>query len=204
MLCIPEHVVVQLRLEVESEREISVADGRKQRVPYVGPVKVRFEDRICFVGAMVLGDEVLAPTIGLEPIPIQDAEVYYLRHLPLAEPADSRIWKPTLDEGRNPALLETRDQQRKPPLWAARQPHLQAHPQVTSTPRIFPGNLGALTPALSAFNVLLASQRSTQQRPGLCHPDPVGRLPGSRPACGLGLRTGVNGQLACTSGSTDG
>jgi hypothetical protein len=38
MLCIPEHVVVQLQLEQESLREVTVADGRVMQVPYVGPV----------------------------------------------------------------------------------------------------------------------------------------------------------------------
>jgi len=30
MLCIPEHVALQLKLETESEREVSVADGRNK------------------------------------------------------------------------------------------------------------------------------------------------------------------------------
>ena len=36
MLCIPQHVVVQLQLEQESLREVTVADGRVMLVPYVG------------------------------------------------------------------------------------------------------------------------------------------------------------------------
>ncbi len=35
MLCIPEHVALQLKLNTESEREVSVADGRKMNVPYL-------------------------------------------------------------------------------------------------------------------------------------------------------------------------
>lgn len=35
-------------------------------VPYVGPVDVRFANRRCFTGAMVLGDEVLVGAIPLE------------------------------------------------------------------------------------------------------------------------------------------
>jgi clan AA aspartic protease len=58
-LCIPEHVVLQLQLEAVDQREIMLADGRKQKVPYVGPIEVAFENRKCFVGALVLGDEVL-------------------------------------------------------------------------------------------------------------------------------------------------
>ena len=66
MLCIPEHVALQLELETESEREITTADGRKQKVPYVGPVRVGFDGRSCFVGALVLGDEVLLGAVPME------------------------------------------------------------------------------------------------------------------------------------------
>jgi clan AA aspartic protease len=66
MLCIPEHVALQLELEKEAEREVSVADGRKRKVPYVGPVKVAFENRACFVGALVLGGEVLLGAVPME------------------------------------------------------------------------------------------------------------------------------------------
>ena len=66
MLCIPEHVAIQLDLEAESMREVSVADGRSTRVPYVGPIKVAFGKRFCYVGALVLGDEVLLGVVPME------------------------------------------------------------------------------------------------------------------------------------------
>ena len=66
LLCIPEHVAVQLSLDTESSREVSVADGRKTRVPYVGPLKVTFGKRFCYVGALVLGDEVLFGAVPME------------------------------------------------------------------------------------------------------------------------------------------
>ena len=47
MLCIPEHLALQLNLQQESEREVTVADGRSMNVPYVGPLKVSFQARIC-------------------------------------------------------------------------------------------------------------------------------------------------------------
>lgn len=57
MLCIPEHVAVQLDLEAESMREVSLADGgRSASIPSVGPLEVAFEKRFCYVGALVLGD----------------------------------------------------------------------------------------------------------------------------------------------------
>ncbi len=65
-LCIPEHVRVQLQLEEVERREVTVADGRRTLVPYVGPVQVRFKNRSCFVGALVLGDEVLLGAVSME------------------------------------------------------------------------------------------------------------------------------------------
>ena len=66
MLCIPEHIAIQLALETESEREVTVADGRKRKVPYVGPIRVTFDGRMCFVGALVLGEEVLLGSVPME------------------------------------------------------------------------------------------------------------------------------------------
>jgi clan AA aspartic protease len=66
MLCIPEHIATQLNLEPESMREVTVADGRSQRVPYVGPIRVGFGQRFCYVGALVLGDEVLFGAVPME------------------------------------------------------------------------------------------------------------------------------------------
>ena len=66
MLCIPEHIALQLKLDTESTREVSVADGRSINVPYVGPIRVSFGKRSCFVGALVLGDEVLLGAVPME------------------------------------------------------------------------------------------------------------------------------------------
>ena len=66
MLCIPEHLALELKLQTESLREVTVADGRSMTVPYVGPVKVAFGDRLCFVGALVLGEDVLLGAVPME------------------------------------------------------------------------------------------------------------------------------------------
>ena len=66
MLCLPEHIALQLDLQTESQREVTVADGRSMNVPYVGPVKVAFGNRMCFVGALVMGDEVLLGAVPME------------------------------------------------------------------------------------------------------------------------------------------
>lgn len=76
MLCIPQHVVVQLQLEQESPQEVTVADGRVMQVPYVGPVRVAYEGRSCFVGALVLGDSVL---LGAVPMEDMDLSVHPAR-----------------------------------------------------------------------------------------------------------------------------
>ena len=65
-LCIPEHVSIQLRLERLQDREVITADGSTRLCPYVGPIEVRFENRGCFTGALVLGDEVLLGAVPLE------------------------------------------------------------------------------------------------------------------------------------------
>jgi len=65
-LCIPEHVVMQLSLEELERREVTLADGAKHIVPYVGPIKVQFGNRSCYTGAMMLGDDVLLGTIPME------------------------------------------------------------------------------------------------------------------------------------------
>ena len=65
-LCVPEHVALQLGLEELEKREVTTAEGRHVSVPYVGPVQVRFANRSCFTGALVLGDSVLLGAIPLE------------------------------------------------------------------------------------------------------------------------------------------
>ena len=65
-LCIPEHVALQLKLECLEEREVTTADGVKHLCAYVGPVELRFGNRGCFVGALVLGDEVLLGAVPME------------------------------------------------------------------------------------------------------------------------------------------
>ena len=88
MLCIPEHLALQLGLETESVREVSVADGRSMNVPYVGPVKVSFGQRFCYVGALVLGDEVL---LGAVPMEDMDLVVHPSRREVTVDPASPNI-----------------------------------------------------------------------------------------------------------------
>ena len=66
MLCVPDGVARQLDVEHESTRNVEVVDGRQAKVPYVGPVRVRFGDRTCFVGALVMGTEVLLGAVPMD------------------------------------------------------------------------------------------------------------------------------------------
>jgi len=65
-LCIPEHVRLQLQLDVQEQREVTLADGSRRSYPYVGPLKLRFKNRVGYTGALVLGDQVLLGAIPME------------------------------------------------------------------------------------------------------------------------------------------
>jgi len=69
-LCLPEHMAIQLDLRELEQREVTLANGHRITVPYCGPVEIRFRNRRCFTGAMVLGDE---PLIGA--IPMEDMDL---------------------------------------------------------------------------------------------------------------------------------
>ena len=72
-LSIPLHIANQLELEATSEKEVTTADGKRQMCPYVGPLHVKFENRECYVGAIVLGDQVL-----LGAVPMEDMDLVVL------------------------------------------------------------------------------------------------------------------------------
>jgi clan AA aspartic protease len=97
-LCIPEHVRIQLDLEELECREVTVADGRKEVVPYVGPIKVTCLGRSCYTGALVLGDRTL---LGAAQIQIPSATPF--------SPAGPRLeWRVSQ------LLMETRHSRRGP------------------------------------------------------------------------------------------
>lgn len=70
LLCVPEHVAAQLGLAELEKREVTLADGTTHLALYVGLVLVRFENRQCLTGALVLGEEVL-----LGAVPMEDMDV---------------------------------------------------------------------------------------------------------------------------------
>jgi clan AA aspartic protease len=65
-LCVPEHVMHQLKLDVLETREVLLADGSRKSVPYAGPIQIRFKNRTGFTGALVLGNQVLFGVIPME------------------------------------------------------------------------------------------------------------------------------------------
>jgi clan AA aspartic protease len=72
-LCIPEHIKIQLKLEEIDKKEVTLADGGKKLVPYVGPIEIRFKNRVGFAGALVMGDQIL-----LGAIPMEDMDLVIL------------------------------------------------------------------------------------------------------------------------------
>lgn len=64
-LCIPEHIRIQLQLDDIDKREVTLADGSQTLVPYVGPIEMRFKNRIGFGGALVMGDQALLGAIPM-------------------------------------------------------------------------------------------------------------------------------------------
>ena len=65
-LCLPEPIAIQLDLESVEEREVTLADGAKKKVPYVGPVRIEYRGRTGFLGALLLGDQALVGAIPME------------------------------------------------------------------------------------------------------------------------------------------
>jgi len=55
-----------LELEEIDKKEATLADDSRELVPYVGPIEVRFRNRVGFVGALVMGNQVLLGAIPME------------------------------------------------------------------------------------------------------------------------------------------
>ena len=65
-LCIPARIQAQLQLEEIDSKEVTLADGSHRRVPYVGPIELRYKNRVGFAGALVMGDQPLLGAIPME------------------------------------------------------------------------------------------------------------------------------------------
>ena len=65
-MCIPLHIQMQLQLDEADAKEVTLADGSRKLVPYVGPIELRYRNRIGFTGALVMGDTALLGAIPME------------------------------------------------------------------------------------------------------------------------------------------
>jgi len=66
MMSITETISVQLKLDELEKRSVTIADGTIRQVPFVGPIRIDFENRFCFTGAFVLGNESLLGAVPME------------------------------------------------------------------------------------------------------------------------------------------
>ncbi|MDY6970333.1 MAG: clan AA aspartic protease, partial [Spirochaetota bacterium] len=60
------HIQIQLKLEEIDKKEVTLADGSRKLVPYVGPIELRYKNRVGFSGALVMGDQPLLGAIPME------------------------------------------------------------------------------------------------------------------------------------------
>jgi clan AA aspartic protease len=91
-LVIPDHVRTELQLDQQGTKEITLADGSRRLIPYVGPIETKFKNRVAFVGAIVMGDEVL-----LGAIPMEDMDLIIL---PTQRLADVNPQSPNIASGK--------------------------------------------------------------------------------------------------------
>jgi clan AA aspartic protease len=87
-LVVPQHVANQLKLPVLEQREVTLEDGATKVVDYAGPIRLRFDNRNAFTGALVMGDEVL---LGAIPMEDMDLIIHPLRRLLMANPQNPNI-----------------------------------------------------------------------------------------------------------------
>jgi clan AA aspartic protease len=78
-LCLPASVAEALGLEEQNRQTVTIADGTRRTVPYVGPVELRFGNRVGFGGALVMGHQVL-----LGALPLADMDLVVI-------PRDQRV-----------------------------------------------------------------------------------------------------------------
>jgi clan AA aspartic protease len=87
-LCIPANVATQLKLKVFEQRQVTLASGEIRLVDYVGPILLKWENRQCLVGALVLGD---MPLLGAIPMEDMDLVIHPAQLKIIANPAHPNI-----------------------------------------------------------------------------------------------------------------
>ena len=74
MLRIPERIAGQLELREIEKREVTAPDGKRRRVPHVGPILICFENRKSLTGALVIGETVVLGSSQLLDIDVVIAQ----------------------------------------------------------------------------------------------------------------------------------
>lgn len=87
-LCISEHIAIQLQLKEYEKIKVTIADGSTRLVPYVGPIKINYLNRMCLTGALVLGNMVL---LGANPIEDMDLVIHPAQLKLTVNPANPNI-----------------------------------------------------------------------------------------------------------------
>lgn len=87
-LCIPQHIQLQLQLEEINKKEVTLADGSRRLVPYVGPIELCYQNRVGFAGALVMGD---MPLLGVIPMEDMDLVVVPKTREAIVNPASPNI-----------------------------------------------------------------------------------------------------------------
>jgi clan AA aspartic protease len=90
MMSITEMITIQLQLDELEKRSVAIADGTIRQVPFVGPIRIDFENRFCFTGACGLGNE---PPLGAVPMEEMDLIVNPSRQKVMPNPAHPNIPK---------------------------------------------------------------------------------------------------------------
>jgi len=87
-LCITESQAIQLKLDEFEKRPVTLADGVVHQIPYVGPIKIDWQGRVSFSGAMVLGNQCL---LGAIPMEDMDIMIHPARQCVIANPLHPNI-----------------------------------------------------------------------------------------------------------------
>ena len=53
-------------MEEVDQKEVTLADGSRKLISYVGPIEIKFKNRVGFSGALVMGEQVLLGAIPME------------------------------------------------------------------------------------------------------------------------------------------
>lgn len=87
-LCIPEAIAIQLKLQEFEKRPVTLTDGSTHLVSYVGHVKVDWNNRVSFTGALVFGNQVL---LGAIPMDDMDIMIHPAQQKVIANPEHPNI-----------------------------------------------------------------------------------------------------------------